>query len=113
VTAEIAKNRCGTKGEFGLRLDFERATFAAEELPTEDEADSERLLEFDGLCTRVLEVVRASPGISGRRARIEVGAKAQAVYAALEKLEANGAVRKSGKGWSPILRALGGADAAE
>ncbi len=105
----IPKNRTGTKGEFGLRFDFETATFTPEDIA--DDGDSARLDEFDALCDRVLEVVRQNPGISGRRVRVEVGAKAQGVYAALEKLEANGAIRNTAKGrsgakWTALNRAV-------
>ena len=91
------------------RFDFETATFTPEDISVDD--DSARLDEFDELCDRVLEVVRRYPGISGRRVRIEVGANAQAVYAALEKLEANGAVRntaKRGTGakWTAVTRVV-------
>jgi KaiC/GvpD/RAD55 family RecA-like ATPase len=108
VYVEIVKNRVGTRGEFALRLDFETATFTPEEMP---DGDDEHLAEFDALCDRVLEVVKKHPGISGRRTRIEVGANTSATYAALEKLEANGAIRntaRAGKGakWAAILRTV-------
>lgn len=113
VRVSMPKNRTGTRGPFGLRLDFETATFTAEELP-EDESDSERLADFDKLCDRVLGAVKANPGASSRRIRTEVGAKRDAVYAALEKLETHGAIRNTERArngrsakWAPVLRTVG------
>ncbi|HEX4336288.1 MAG TPA: RAD55 family ATPase [Polyangiaceae bacterium] len=108
VRVTMPKNRTGTRGSFALRLDFERATFTPEDAP-EDAGDSERLADFDKLCDRVLEAVKANPGASSRRIRTEVGAKRDGVYSALEKLETHGAIRNTAKGgraakWAPVLK---------
>jgi RecA/RadA recombinase len=120
VRVSMPKNRTGTRGPFALRLDFERATFAAEDA-AEDDGDTERLADFDAICDRVLAAVKAYPGASSRRIRTEVGAKRDSVYSALEKLETHGAIRnteaaRNGRGakWAPVLRSVSdGSEAAE
>lgn len=69
----------------------------AEDLPSGELQQSDR---FEGHCEKVLAAVRENPRASGRLLVANVGGKTSATYAALERLERDGAVKNLGAGKS-------------
>ena len=51
---------------------------------------------------RLLELVRARPGVTVREAGAEIGVDPTSLYRVVHKLEENGQVRKAGRGLEPV-----------
>lgn len=93
VAVSFPKSRRGRIELFGLQQNYETATFSLTSLPSSETKDPSQ--DFEALLGQVLDCVQSNPDISAAGISERLRKRRTSVGAALEKLEADGAIKNS------------------